>query len=315
MTQSTVPAPRDQTFIGTASGFGAYLMWGLTPIFWKLLGGVPALELIGHRIAWAAPSLCLVIALTGSWHGLRPAFRSWRNVGALVLSTFLILGNWLTFVYAVITDRILETSLGYFINPLVFTLLGFLFLGERLRRRQTLAVAIAAVGVGYLTLQSDQLPWIALVLAFSFGFYGLMRKVLPVNGLHGLTLETILLFPLSVGYLIYLHGQSGAFGQQGLTFDLLLICAGPVTAIPLLLFSFAVRRVTLATMGFLQYLAPTMTFILGIFVYGEPFSRARLVAFSCIWIALIIYSADGILHNRRRRKSPLPAHMPADLPD
>jgi chloramphenicol-sensitive protein RarD len=226
-----------------------------------------------------------------------------QTAWALLLSSILIAGNWFIYIYGISTHQVLQTSLGYFINPLVNVLLGMIFFRERLRLGQWIAVALATAGVIYLALGSDQFPWIAVALGFTFAFYGLVRKLVRVDSLMGLSVETLFLLPLAFGAQVYwaLEGQA-AFGSYTWTLDVLLILSGIVTAIPLLFFGAAARRLPMSTLGFLQYLAPTLQFILAITFFGEPFESTKLISFLCIWIALVIYSVDSGLAFRARRK-------------
>lgn len=271
---------------------GAFAFWGLVPLYWKLLAELPATELLSHRIAWSLPCLALLLVAVPSGGELRGVLRSPRIVVILLGSTLLIATNWLTFLWAVNTDRVLDASLGYYINPLVSVFLGFVFLGERLRRRQGLAVLLAAAGVAVLTARHG-LPWISLVLGFSFGLYGLLRKVADVPAMVGLFVEIALLTPIAVGHLVWLRARGdGAFAAGDVGTSLLLAAAGPVTTIPLLLFAHGLRKLTLATVGFLQYMTPTGHFILAVTVFDEPFDGGHLAAFACIWAALALYTLD-----------------------
>jgi chloramphenicol-sensitive protein RarD len=273
---------------------GAYLAWGLFPLYWKQIESVPALQLIGHRIAWSFLTLATIAAATGRT-GVRLRPRA-RALAIFALSAVLISVNWFTYVWAVNGGFVVETSLGYFINPLVSVLFGVLVLGERLRRPQWWAIGLAASGVAYLTLAHGSLPWIALVLAVSFGSYGLVRKIAPLDSFDGLTLETGLLFLPAVAYLGYTeHAGRGAFLHAGPFSDALLVGAGPVTTVPLLLFASAARRIPLSLMGVLQYIAPTVQFLLGVLVYKEPFDRAQLVGFALVWTALVVFGTEGLL--------------------
>jgi chloramphenicol-sensitive protein RarD len=278
----------------------AFLSWGLTPMYWKLLKQVPALELLAHRVAWALVFVAVWMTVRGRWGELRAAVRHPRTLLALAASTTLIAVNWGLFIYAVNTDRVLSTSLGYFINPLVTVLLGLLVLRETLNRWQWLAVALAAVGVAVLTGWVGRLPWLSLGLAFSFALYGLLRKTVAADAVVGLTFETAALTPFAVGYLLLQEQRGvGALGHLGAGIDALLVTAGAVTALPLILFTLGARRLPLSAVGLLQYIAPSCTFLLAVFLYGEPFSTAHGVAFGCIWVALAIYTSD--LRRRLRR--------------
>ena len=291
---------------GVAFALAAFLSWGFVPVYFKQLTQVPALEVLAHRIVWSVLLLGLYIATRDSFAATRDIFRNRRLVGGLVLSGALVAFNWLIFVWAVDHDRILETSLGYFINPLVNVVLGMVFLGERLRTLQWMAVGLAVLGTVYLTWDYGELPRVALLLAFSFGFYGLMRKQLPVRPVQGLFVETLLMLPAAVGYLLWLAtvGRS-SFLHGGNATDWWLVGTGVVTALPLLWFINAARRMPLSTVGFFQYLAPSLSLLLAVFVYGEPFTRSHGVAFVSIWLGLVLFSTDAVLWQRRRAESPL----------
>ena len=283
---------------GVLYGIGAYALWGFFPIYWKLLESVPALELIGHRIAWSFLLLIAVIMLTGQWSEFHTTFNA-RTVGTYLMASLLIGVNWLMYVWAVNAGHIVETSLGYFINPLISVLLGLVVLRERLRAMQWLPVGLAFVGVTYLTIQFGQLPWIALVLAFSFGFYGLVKKLAPLSSLHGLALETGILFIPAVAYLGFVEASgTGAFMHTGLLPDLLMVGAGLVTTVPLLMFTSAAKQIPLTMIGVLQYLAPTIQFMIGVFIYHEPFDQSRLIGFSIVWLALIIFWVESYYASR-----------------
>jgi len=294
-TDATAHAAGAPARAGVAYGIAAYAWWGLVPVYFKAVAHVPALEVLAHRVIWSVVLLAALIVLKSRWREAASAMRRRRTAVTLLVTTVLIACNWLIFIYAVATDRLLEASLGYFINPLVNVLLGFVFLGERLRRWQTISVALAAVGVLYLTLGYGRFPWIALALAASFGLYGLLRKTAPVDALIGLTVETTLLLPLALAYVL-IAGATGAgkFAAGSWSDSILLVSAGIVTAVPLLWFTNAARRLRLATLGFLQYLAPTGHFLLAVAAYGETFTTAHLLAFGCIWTALAIYSIDTV---------------------
>jgi chloramphenicol-sensitive protein RarD len=247
---------------------------------------------LAHRIAWSLPCLLALLTVRRRGHELVPVLASPRTRWLLLASTGLITVNWLVFLWAVSHDRVLDSSLGYYMNPLVSVFLGFVFLGERLRRPQWVAVALAAAGVGLLTARHG-LPWVSLTLAFSFGTYGLVRKVADVPPMLGLFVEIALLTPMTVGYLCWLRARGeGGFAAGDLTTSLLLVAAGPVTVAPLLLFADGIRKLRLATVGFLQYMTPTGHFILAVTVFGEAFDAAHVAAFACIWTALALYSDD-----------------------
>jgi chloramphenicol-sensitive protein RarD len=266
------------------------------PIFFKQLGGVPALEIIAHRVVW---SLLLVGGLLALRGRLAPVWRHAQNPRTLLhaaLAAALVMTNWFIFVWAVNVDRILETSLGYFITPLVSIVLGVVVLHERLRPRQWAAVILAVTGVALEGWRIGGLPWVSLALAATFGSYGLLRKQLPVDAAGGLLLETACAAPFAALYLLWLGtmGNMGHFGQT-VTIDALLVASGAVTAIPLLLFAIGARRLPLATMGFLQYVAPSLSFLVAIFFYAEPMNLSRLLAFAAIWVGLALYTADLLL--------------------
>ena len=285
---------------GILSTLGAYTFWGLTPIYWKLVEAVPATQLLAHRIIWSA-------LLLGSWSAVER--RGARAVPGGDLGagrphpgrhTALIAVNWLTFIWAMTTDRILDASLGYFINPLVTVLLAMLFLRERLTRGRWISMALAGAGVAILALRVGNLPWIALVLAASFAFYGLLRKTVRAEPEVGLLVETVLLSPWMILLLVRADAAgTDVLGHEGLAMNLLLVASGVVTALPLLLFTHGARRLPLATVGFFQYLAPSMQFLLAVGVYGETFTLDHLAAFVLIWCALALFTWDA----RRQRRA------------
>jgi chloramphenicol-sensitive protein RarD len=289
---------------GVAFSVGAYVMWGFLPVFWKTLQHVPALEILAHRVVWGCAVALLLVAARGRWRWLAEVAASKRTLLLFAASAILLTANWFVYIWAVNSGHVVETSLGYFINPLVNVLLGVLFLRERLRVGQAIAVAIACAGVLYLTVQHGSPPWIALGLASTFGLYGLLRKTATLGSLEGLTLETILLLVPALGFLLYRESAGGAFIHAGLATTVLLVLAGVATSAPLLLFAAGARRVTLTTLGILQYIAPTLQFALGVLVYGEPLTTQRLVGFCVIWLALLVYTAESAM---RRTAAPVPA--------
>ena len=290
---------------GVWIGAAAYAIWGLFPIYWKLFDAVPAAQIIAHRIAWSFIVLVPVLALS-AWRGSRAAgsFGFHADGATLVVyavAALLIGVNWFIYVWAVNHGLVVETSLGYFITPLINVLLGVVVLRESLRRWQWAAVAIAAVGVAYLTAVYGAVPWIAIALAVSFGTYGLVKKRAPMASLPGLTLETGILFMPAVGFLAVAEWRGiGAFGHAGMLPTALMAGAGVVTTIPLLLFATAVRQIPLSVIGILQFIAPTIQFLLGVFAYREPFSRSQLAGFSLVWLALAVFAIDGIAAQGRR---------------
>lgn len=286
---------------GYLLGLSAYIIWGLFPLYFKAIQSVPAVEIIVHRVLWSAlfgSLLLLVWKHPGWWRELRD---NPRRLGILVLSGALIAGNWLTYVWSVNNGRMLEASLGYYINPLINVLLGMLILGERLRRLQWLAVAMAAVGVAQQVWQVGSLPWVSLVLALSFGFYGLIRKQAPVAALPGLVVETWMLVPLALGWLLLHPAATSAQGAFYTSSEALwLMAAGPVTLVPLVCFNAAARHLPYTTLGFLQYLAPTLVLLQAVLLFDEHLSPSTLVAFMFIWAGLAIYSVDAWVSLRKR---------------
>ena len=280
----------------------AYILWGLFPLYIKLVAHVPVLEIVLHRSLWALVFVLALLALRRQFGWLAPVLRQPRTLAIFGLSALLLGGNWLLYVWAVNNGRVLDASLGYFINPLVNVLLGFVVLHERPRPLQWAAVALAAGGVLWLAAGAGHVPWVSLLLAASFGFYGLLRKTAPLGAIEGLALETLLLGPLAAAALLWLgaSGQGHFLQGDGRT-DVLLLAAGPATAIPLLLFAYGARRVTLATLGLLQYLGPSIQFVLAVFLYHEPLGASRGVGFALIWAALALYSAESLRRMRRQR--------------
>lgn len=276
---------------GHVLAFGASLFWGLMPVYFKLLGSVGALEIVAHRILWAVPALLLILALRHSLGELRQTLANRRLSGWLVLSSLLIAANWLIYVWAVNADLIVAASLGYFISPLMSVLLGTLFLRERLIRLQWLAIAVATLGVLLLARDAWQSLWVSLLLGGSWALYSLVRKIVATGPITGLTVETALLWPPALGYLLWLSAASDslAFGNDAGT-DLLLVGGAVVTIIPLMLFASAVRTVALSTMGLMSYIAPMMQFMIGVIAYREPLTSAHWLAFPLIWSALALYS-------------------------
>lgn len=297
--QSTPQRRQDMARLGVIYGLAAYLTWGSFPVFFKALAGAAPLEIVCHRIFWSVVFLVTIVTVRRQLGQILLTISNLKTLLTLCGSTLLIATNWLVFIYAIQHDEVLQSSLGYFITPLISILLGFLFLRERLNRWQLLSVLLALAGVLNLTFHHGQVPWIALVLATSFGLYGLLRKVAKVEALIGLTVETLLLGPFALAYLVYLAtGQNGAFLTGSLRLDLLLPLSGVVTAIPLLLFVAAARRLQLATIGFLQYITPSLHFALAVGLYNETFTRGHLLSFVCIWIGLGVYSGNALWKSR-----------------
>ncbi|XLZ68607.1 EamA family transporter RarD [Massilia sp. SR12] len=280
---------------------GAFLAWGLFPLYFHAIKDVPASEILAHRMAWSLVFLMLVLLVRRQWKWLPQVLRQPKVVGSFVASAFLLSANWFVYIWAVNNGHVVDASLGYFINPLVNVLLGMLVLKEKLRRGQWLAIAVAATGVAWLTWQGGQVPYIALVLALSFGAYGLLRKTAALAALEGLSFETLILFPLALAYLGWLvfHGQSVFLNTESDTTRWLLVAAGPTTAIPLLLFAAGARRIPMSVLGMLQYMSPSLQMLLGVWVFHEAFSADRLVGFLFIWGALAIYMLEGWLSSRK----------------
>jgi len=285
---------------GIMFGIGAYVFWGFFPIYWKLLQQVSALQLIGHRIGWSFILLMVYVWGAGQWGDFKRNALTSNSIKIYSVAGILLSLNWLVYVWGVNSGYIVETSLGYFINPLLSVLLGVVFLRERLRLMQWIPIALAACGVLYLTLVYGRLPWIALSLAVTFGLYGFVKKLSPLGSIHGLTLETGIVFPAALIYLAFqgIKG-SGAFLNQGIFVDLLLIGAGAVTTIPLLMFALALKSIPLSLAGLLQYIAPTIQFLIGILIYKESFDLSRSVGFGIVWLALVLFAVESFLANRQ----------------
>jgi len=296
----TTPSEKDNSSrIGVLLGLTAYLIWGSFPVFFKALEGAAPLEIVCHRIFWSVVFLFILVACRRQLRQVGTTLKNRQVLLTLCGSTLLIATNWLVFIYAVQHGEVLQSSMGYFITPLLSILLGFIFLRERLNRWQMFSVLLALIGVLNLTLHHGQVPWIALILASSFGLYGLLRKVAQVEAMIGLTVETLLLGPFALAYIVYLTTQQDSSFLTGtLRLDLLLPLSGVVTAIPLLLFVAAARRLQLATIGFLQYLTPSLHFILAVGLYNEPFSHGHLLSFLFIWTGLGIYSGNALWKSR-----------------
>jgi chloramphenicol-sensitive protein RarD len=285
---------------GIAYAALAYLLWGLFPLYFSHLAAVPASEVLVHRVVWSLAFVVIVLSWRRQWAWLPQTLRQPRVLGAFAVSALLLSCNWLTYIWAVNHGHVLDASLGYFITPLVNVLLGYTVLHERPRRLQWAALALATLGVLWLTWQAGQLPWIALVLAASFGTYGLLRKIAVLGALEGLTLETLLLFAPAFAALVLWWGRGPAsFPADDTATNLWLIGVGPLTAVPLLLFAAGARRVSMTTLGLLQYIGPSIQFVLGVWLFSEPLGGQRLVGFGLIWLALIVYSADGWRVTRR----------------
>lgn len=295
---------QEEQATGLTAAFSAFLLWGFLPLYFYAIGPrVSDWEIVVHRVLWAAVLLGAFTLATGRAVRVRAVFRDRRMLLPLTASAVLIALNWGVFIWAVTHNRVLESSLGYYINPLLNVLMGFCFLHERLRPLQTVAVAIAALGVLLMIVAYGDVPWVALILAGCFGSYGLIRKQVPVDGATGLLVETLLLTPAALAWLawMYAHHQA-AFLLVDRRIDLMLFGAGVITVIPLVLFAAAARRLRLGTLGLIQYITPTLHLVTGVFVLGELFTRADAVTFICIWTGLAIYTADTLLAQRRRQR-------------
>ena len=292
---------------GMIFALSSYLLWGILPIYWKVLKDLPALETIAHRIVWSTLFLAAILLIRRRWGWLRDVIRQPRIALTFVGTSALILLNWLFYIYAINYGHMVESSLGYYMNPLVNVVLAVLFLRERPRLWQWFAISIAALGVLYLTVSIGRLPWIALGLAFTFAFYGLLKKTARLGALEGLFLETSILTIPMVGYLIWREANGiGALGHSSPAATVVILLAGIATAVPLWLFSAGAREVSLTVLGLLQYIAPTMQFFLGTALYHEPFSMTQLIGFCVIWTALAIFTIEGMAQRRRLALAPAP---------
>lgn len=299
MTSPSGAQPPIEQRAGFIAGFTAYAIWGLFPLYLKQIETVPALEVVAHRIVWSLPFGALLLFFLKQWREVFAAFTAPRILARLALAAAFISVNWLVYVWSVANDRVLEASLGYYINPLIFIATGVVVLRENLNGLQIAAVAVAALGVIVLTIGAGVFPWVSFALAFSFTAYGYVRKTTPVGAMPGLFIEVSLLAPFALGLLFHLWSSgAGAFLRADMGTDLLLAAAGPATVIPLALFAFATRRLPLATIGFLQYVGPTGQLLLGLY-YGEAFTRAHAIAFALIWAALALISFDAVRRGRR----------------
>jgi chloramphenicol-sensitive protein RarD len=284
---------------GILYGIGAYALWGLFPLYWKQLHEVDALQVIGHRIGWSFILLMTYIIVTKQWKDFRSVAFTRKTIGVYSVAAVFLSLNWLIYVWGVNSGFIVETSLGYFINPLLSVLLGVIFLRERLRPLQWVPVALAAIGVVYLTVVYGRPPWIALSLAFSFALYGFIKKLSPLGSLYGLTLETGIVFPLALIYLVFVgFNGTGAFLHDGTRVDLFLTGAGIATTIPLLMFASAAKQIPLSIVGMLQYIAPTLQFLIGVLVYKEAFDMAHFIGFGIVWAALVIFVVESYAASR-----------------
>ncbi len=300
MQQDDSGAARErETRRGIGYGVAAYLIWGLLPIYLKALGSVGSGEVLAHRIVWSLVFTAAMIAVAGRWAAIRDVVRKPRLLGLLLATATIITINWLVYIHAVATGRMLAGSLGYYLNPLVSVVLGVVVLKEKLSRAQVGALVLALAGIAVLGVNAGGSLWISLTVAFSFATYGLLRKLAPVDPLTGLAVETAILAPLAGGYLLWLHAHGDASFGADRHVDLLLIASGVITAVPLLLFSAAAKRLRYSTVGILQFIAPSMVFVLAVFVFGETLTWAHAVCFAAIWTAVLVYVADGFRIGRQ----------------
>ena len=290
----------DEQRRGVVFGTGAYLLWGLFPLFWPLLRPAGAVEVLAHRIAWSMVFVAALLLVRRRWSWVREL--GGRRLALLAVAATVVSVNWGLYIWGVSTERVVETSLGYFINPLVSVLLGVGLLGERMRRGQWAALGLGAVAVVVLAVDYGRPPWLALTLAVTFATYGLIKKQIGVGAMESMGTETALLCVPAVGYLGWLAATGGStFGAEGAGHALLLVATGPITAVPLLLFAGAARRLPLSVLGQLQYLAPVLQFAVGVLVFREPMPPARLAGFALVWLALAVFAAEGVRHSRRTR--------------
>ncbi|BDG09808.1 EamA family transporter RarD [Anaeromyxobacter paludicola] len=290
---------RSRAAAGVAYAAAAYLFWGLFPAYFRTLAGVPPPEILAHRIVWSAAFVALLVTARGSWGDTLRQLRVPRTVPTLAVSAIFISLNWLTYIWAVNNGHVLEASLGYFVNPLVTVLLGVIFLRDHLSRIQVVSICLAGAGVLALVVRAGHVPWIALALALTFGAYGLIRKRVRVDAVPGLLAEVAVLAPVALAYLLWLGGAGAGHFGRGLGRSALLASAGVVTAVPLIWFANGVQRLRLSTIGVLQYLNPTMQFLIAVFAFGELFTRDHAIAFGCIWLSLVIYTAEAVALSRR----------------
>jgi chloramphenicol-sensitive protein RarD len=291
---------KDQKRQGMLFSLGAFTIWGLNPLYFRLIAEVSTPEILVHRIVWMCVLLPVLVVVMGQWKAFTGLLARPRTMGLLALSAGMISINWLVFTWAVTHDRVMETSMGYFINPLFNVLLGVVILRERLRIVQMISVVLAAAGVGYLVFMHGSLPWVAIVLPFTFGLYGLLRKLIVIDAFSGLLTEGLVLLPFAVLYWLYLISKgSSHFINDSWSMRGLLMLGGLITVVPLCMFAAGAKRIPLSLVGILQYLAPSLTFLLAVFLFHEPFDRVRLVTFVCIWLSLILFTAESLYVSRK----------------
>ncbi|MEZ8656130.1 EamA family transporter RarD [Vibrio splendidus] len=295
---------QQRTRQGVLLAVGAYTMWGIAPIYFKSLSDVSPLEILSHRVVWSFFLLAFLLHMSRGWRKVRDTLTSKPKMLYLVATSILVGANWLIFIWAVNSNHMLDASLGYYINPLINVLLGMLFLGERLRKLQWFAVALAAIGVLIQLIAFGSVPIVAIALAFSFGFYGLLRKKVSLEAQTGLFIETLVMLPLAATYLLFIaDSPTSDFSMNPMQLNLLLVAAGVITTIPLLCFTGAATRLKLSTLGFFQYIGPSLMFLLAVLIYGETFTSDKAITFAFIWGALVIFSFDGLRNNRKNKRA------------
>ncbi|MDO8423792.1 MAG: EamA family transporter RarD [Parvibaculum sp.] len=292
---------RRQATLGSLAAGSGYLIWGLSVMYYRQLAAVPAFEILAHRAVWSLLLVTGCIFVFGRRAQLMAVFRDRRTLGVLCITATIIGSNWLVFIWAVNSGRILETSLGYFINPLMSVLTGVVLLGERLSRAQAAAIALAALGVLYFTIALGHVPWISLFLAASFAGYGYLKKITKADALEGLFVEVLFIAPFGIAYLVWVSHAGQSLVHTDWTTDLLLVLTGPITTLPLLLFTFGAQRIRLTTLGLLQYLVPTTSFSIAVWVYGEPLGHGQMITFVFIWTGLAIFTFDTWWRDRKNR--------------
>ncbi|WP_154124636.1 EamA family transporter RarD [Grimontia hollisae] len=293
-----------QTRRGVLLALGAYTMWGVAPLYFKALTNVPPLEVLMHRVLWSFFFLALILHASGGLARVKLLLKDKKRLGLLTLTALVIATNWLIFIWAVNNDRMLDASLGYYINPLINVVLGMVFLGERFRKLQWVAVALAFSGVAIQVITFGSLPWVALVLACSFGSYGLLRKKINIDAATGLFIETLVLLPAALAYLLFIDSSTSDMMQNSLGLNLLLVAAGIVTTLPLLCFNGAATKLRLSTLGFFQYIGPSIMFMLAVGLYSEPFTADKATTFAFIWMALAIFTFDAVRQRNKQRRQP-----------
>ena len=295
---------QQRTRQGILLAVGAYTMWGIAPIYFKSLSEVSPFEILSHRVVWSFFLLAFLLHVSRSWRKVRDTLTSKPKMLYLVATSILVGGNWLIFIWAVNSNHMLDASLGYYINPLINVLLGMFFLGERLRKLQWFAVALAAIGVIIQLIAFGSVPIVAIALAFSFGFYGLLRKKVSLEAQTGLFIETLVMLPIAATYLLFIaDSPTSDFSMNPMQLNLLLIAAGVITTVPLLCLTGAATRLKLSTLGFFQYIGPSLMFLLAVLIYGEAFTSDKAITFAFIWGALVIFSFDGLRHSKKNKRA------------